>query len=158
MKRRKSKQFKAAFLMIVFSLNTVIGFACAVGIDMGFNSTHHHDEEATEISVHIHANGKKHIHHEAAKHHDEVNNDHHKSSGKDNCCNNKVIKFNEADKSASHSLNASISPVFFATFTVSFYNVNILYTSYINTSIKYFVRSYHPPIPDIRVEIQSFQI
>ena len=44
--------------MIVFSLNTIIGFACAVGIDMGFNSTDHHDEEATETSVHIHADGK----------------------------------------------------------------------------------------------------
>ena len=158
MKRKKSIQFKAAFLMMVFSLNTIIGFACAVGIDMGFNSTHHHDEEATEISVHVHADGKKHIHHEAAKHHDEVDNDHHKSNGKDNCCNDKVIKFNEVDKSASHSLNASVNPIFFTVFVSSFYTVNVLYTSYINTSIKYFVRSYHPPISNIRIEIQSFQI
>ena len=145
--------------MIVFSLNIVIGFACAIGIDMGFNTSHHHDEEATEAVVHVHADGKKHIHHEAAKHHDESGKDNHKSKdGKNNCCNDKVIKFNEIDKSASHSLSASIYPLFFTTFLASFYNINVLYTSYINTGINYFVRSYHPPILDIRIQIQSFQI
>ena len=159
MKKRRSIQFKAAFLIVVFSLNTVIGFACAVGIDMGFNTTHHHeDEEATESAVHIHKDGKRHVHHEEAKHHDEANNDHHKKGGKDNCCNDKVIKFNEVDKSASHSLNANINPIFFTTFLASFYSINIFYTSYIDTGIKYFVRSYHPPISDIRIQIQSFQI
>lgn len=155
---RRSIQFKAAFLMVVFSLNTVIGFACAVGIDMGFNTSHHHDEEATKTSIHVHADGKKHIHHEAAKHHDETDKDHHKSDGKNNCCNDKVIKFNEVDKSASHSLNTSINPAFFTTFLASFYSINVLYTSYINTGINYFVRSYHPPISDIRIKVQSFQI
>ncbi len=150
-------QLKAAFLMIVFSLNTIIGFACAVGIDMGFNSSHHQDKEATEVVVHVHADGTNHVHHDA-KHHDGSGNDRHKKGDKDNCCNNKVIKFNEVDKSASHSLTASISPIFFTTFLASFYRINILYTSYIDTGIKYFVRSYHPPIPDIRIAIQSFQI
>lgn len=159
MKRRISIQLKAAFLVAVFSLNTIIGFACAVGIDMGFNSSHYHDEEATEIAVHIHADGKKHIHHEAKKHHDEPDNDHHKTKeNKDNCCNDKVIKFNEVDKSFSHSLNTSIHSIFSTFFTASFYNIDVFYTSFINTNIKYFVRSYHPPISDIRIQIQSFQI
>ena len=157
MKKRRSIQIKAAFLMIVFSLNTLIGFACAVGIDMGFNTTYHH-EEGTEAVVHIHKDGKKHVHHEETKHHDEADNDNHKKSGKDNCCNDKVIKFNEVDKSASHSLNTTINPIFFTTFTTSPSITNILYTSFIDTGIKYFVRSYHPPIPDIRVAIRSFQI
>ena len=136
----------------------MVGFACAVGIDMGFNTSHHPDEEVTETSIHVHADGKKHIHHEAAKHHDGEDNDHHKSNGKDNCCNDKVIKSNEVDKSASHSLNTNISPVFFITFLASFYSINVLYISYINTGINYFVRSYHPPISDIRIKVQSFQI
>ncbi len=143
--------------MIVFSLNTLIGFACAVGIDMGFNASHHHQEEASEAVIHVHSENKKHIHHEEAKHHDESNKDHHKD-GKDNCCHDKVIKFNEVDKSASHSLNASITPIFFTIFLASFSDINIFYTSYTNTNIKYFVRSHHPPIPDIRIAIQSFQI
>ena len=157
MKKRRSIQFKAAFLMIVFSLNTLIGFACAIGIDMGFNTLHHHEEEATEAIVHIHKDGKKHVHHEESKHHDESDKDHHKD-GKDNCCNDKVIKFNEVDKSASHSFNAIVNPIFFTTFLASFYDTNIFYNSYVDTGIKYFVRSHHPPIPDIRIAIRSFQI
>ena len=144
--------------MIIFSLNILIGFACAIGMDMGFNTSHHHEEEATKAVVHIHKDGKKHLHHEAAKHHDEADNDNHKKEGKDNCCNDKVIKFNEVDKSASHSLNTSITPIFFLIFISSYSIANILYTSFIDTGIKYFVRSYHPPIPDIRVAIRSFQI
>ena len=143
--------------MIVFSLNTVIGFACAVGIDMGFN-TAHHQEEATKAVVHIHKDGKKHVHHEAAKHHDEADNDHHKKDSKDNCCHDKVIKFNEVDKSATHSFNTGVNQIFFTTFPASFYSLNPFYISYINTGNKYFVRSHHPPIPDIRIAIQSFQI
>lgn len=148
---KTSIQIRAAFLILVFSLNTLIGFACAIGIDMGFNSSHHHEEEASEAEVHIHKDGKKHVHHEEAKHH-------HEKDGKDNCCNDKVIKLNEVDKSASHSLNASINPVFFTIFLYSFYSTHVLYTSYIKTDSKYFVRSHHPPIPDIRIAIRSFQI
>lgn len=72
MKIKRSIQFKAAFLMIVFSLNTIIDFACAVGMDMRFNSTHH-DEMTIEASIHVHANGKSHNHHnEVTKHHDKA--------------------------------------------------------------------------------------
>ena len=60
MKKNKSIQFKAAFLLLVFSLNMVVGFACAMGLEMGFKTTHHHDIDA--IKVHTHANGKKHEH------------------------------------------------------------------------------------------------
>lgn len=155
MKKRRSIQFKAAFLMIVFSLNTIIGFACAIGIDMGFNTSHHNEEEATEVVVHVHADGKKHVHDEEAKHHNEADKDH---DNKGNCCNDKVIKFSEVDKSASHSLNAGINPIFFTSFFASFFATNIFYISNVNTNIKSFVRSHHPPIPDIRIAIRSFQI
>ena len=57
MKINISIQLKAAFLLVVFGLNTLVGFACAVGVDMSFNSSHH-DEEA--IEVHVHADGTKH--------------------------------------------------------------------------------------------------
>ncbi len=158
MNQNISIQLKAAFLIVVFSLNTIIGFACAIGIDMGFNIFHHHEEEETEAVIHIHKDGKKHVHQEVAKHHDEADNDHHKKDSKDNCCNDKVIKFNEVDKSSSHSFNAGVNPIFFTTFLASFYSIDIFYKSYVNTGSNYFVRSHHPPIPDIRIEIQSFQI
>ena len=68
MKKNISIQLKAAFLLIVFGLNTMVGFACAIGVDMGFNTTNHHDEEATE--VHQHADGSKHDHHNQASKHE----------------------------------------------------------------------------------------
>ncbi len=146
MKRNISIQIKAAFLLLVFSLNTVIGFACAIGIDMGFNSAHHHDEETAITNTNSH-------------HHDEANNHHHNSKdGKDNCCNDKVMKISQADKSLPPSSSTIITSIFSVVFVSSFYNIDILLTSQSSPTVKYFVRSYHPPIPDIRIAIQSFQI
>ena len=80
MKRNRSIQLKAAFLLLVFGLNTVVGFACSLGLDMGFNIPHHkeevsaspihihkagkheHQKETAKTSIHVHADGKKHVH------------------------------------------------------------------------------------------------
>ncbi len=145
MKKNKSIQFKAAFLLIVFSLNTIIGFACAVGLDMGFNS-HYHEECAIEST-------ENHHHDEADEHH----HHHHSNNDKDNCCNNGVMKFQQVDKALTSS-KTLISPVFFTSFLASFYHVDILSTNNRASGVKYFVRSHHPPIPDLRITIQSFQI
>src|SRR6266542_6384535 len=140
MKNIKSIQIKAAFLLMVFSLNVIIGFACAMGLDMGFNATHHH-EEATKISVHVHADGKKHIHH------GKTDNDHDKSKdGKDNCCNDKVTKFSQLDKSVPQSSNAALNPIFVTAFVSSFYNVDILPAYKATTYTKHFVRRSPPTI------------
>src|SRR6266496_5047599 len=120
MKNTKSIQIKAAFLLMIFSLNVIVGFACAVGIDMGFNS-HHHNEELTIADNHSHNHDKS--HHQ----HNEADNDHHKSKdGKDNCCNDKVTKFTQLDKSVPQSSNAALNPIFVTAFVSSFYNVDIL--------------------------------
>jgi len=149
MKSNKSIQFKAVFLLIAFSLNTVIGFACAVGLDMGFNS-HHHEQNAIEDTG-IHHHNKSHHHGEADIHHHTANNE------KDNCCNGGVMKFQKMDKALSSSIN-TINPVFFTSFVTTFFNIGIS-SSYSKISgIKYFSRRYRPPIPDIRIAIQSFQI
>ena len=113
MKNSISIQIKAAFLVIVFSLNTIIGFACAIGINMGFNSTHHHhDEEATEMSEH-HTGAKFHHHDEDSENPKEASMQQHSSNNeKDNCCNHTVIQFNEIDKSANHSFNTGIKAVY----------------------------------------------
>lgn len=157
MNRKKSIQFKAAFLLIVFSLNTIIGFACAVGLNMGFNS-HHNEQEVTEISVHVHSDGEQHQHHNEIKdHHDETVNDHPPTNDKDNCCNDEVMKFQQVDKAIASSVTL-LCPVFFTSFPASFFNIDILSSKKKLSGIKYFVRNHHPPIPDIRIAIQSFQI
>lgn len=160
MKRNQSIQLKAAFLLMVFSLNTLVGFACSIGINMGFNTKHHH-EEATDASAYIHPDGKKtlHINEPSKHHHEEAENDHHTSkSDKDNCCNDGVMKFTQIDKAVPPSVNIIFHPLFFTAFISSFYYNDVLYPSSESVSIKHFVRSYHPPIADIRIAIQSFQI
>lgn len=150
---------------MVFALNTLVGFACSVGVDMGFNSKHHHEEEVTEAVVHTHKDGKQHVHHQQkdndshdqSHHHNLANN--HKKSGddKDDCCNGKVRSFQQLDKAVPNFISF-VHPVFFTAFISSYYNINILARPDIIKNIKPFVRSYHPPIPDIRIAIQSFQI
>ena len=142
MKKKKSIQIKATILLIVFSLNTVIGFACAVGIDMGFNSHHHKESSIASASMH---------------HHDANVENHPTKNDKDNCCNGEVMQFQKIDKARASSITF-INSVSFTSYRASFYNIDILSHSTQISDIKYFVRSHHPPIPDIRIAIRSFQI
>ena len=148
-KQNISIQLKAALLLVVFALNTVVGFACTVGVDMFFNTSYHEDKE-TAITLHVHAGGKKH-HHEEAKH------KHKRNDKKDDCCSDKVVKLSQTDKAVPQTAKI-LSPVFFTDFVAVYYNINISYTSQVSTFNKYYVRGHHPPIPDIRIAIQSFQI
>ncbi|MVT42056.1 hypothetical protein GO495_15800 [Chitinophaga oryziterrae] len=91
MKRTRTIQIKAFFLLVVFALNTMAGFACAVGMEL---IAHHHD---------------KHHHHKTSDKQD------------DHCCNKHVIKFSQLDKLLARSVNTGIeSPVTFI-FLPSFY-------------------------------------
>ena len=149
MKQNTSIQVKSAFLLLVFILNNLVGFACAIGIDMSFNVSHHHGEEKSEI--HVHADGQKH-HHE-----NKSSTTHSHGDEKNNCCHDQVVKISQADKSVPQPGNY-ISPVFFTALVSAYYSIDIFYHSQVTPKVKYFVRSYHPPIPDIRIAIQSFQI
>jgi len=151
MKNFSSIQLKTALLLLVFSLNTLIGFACSIGIDMSFNTAHHHDAELTDNDSHHHDDN-------AGHHHDEADTDHHSKDANDNCCKDKVVKLAQLDKSIPQSQNNTIQPVFFTAFAASFFDIDISFASKAIPSVKYFVRSHHPPIQDIRIAIQSFQI
>jgi hypothetical protein len=149
----KGRKYKitAIFLLTVFSLNTLAGFACSLGFDLGYNRIHHHDEQDTETIVQHHREGKNLVHH----FHHEVNN--HKSKGnKDDCCSDEVTNFARLDKAVPASLQI-VHPAFLPAFFETFYNDALLSPGVVK-NIKQFVRSYHPPIPDIRVAIQSFQV
>ena len=148
-RRNIAIQIKAALLLLIFSLNTLVGFACVMGADMWFDS-HHHEEEVTDVQESSH-------HHNKSQHHDESGNQKSKN-GNDNCCNDKVIKFDQDDKAVPPSSNTGIGPVFVTTFIFSFCDMDVLYSSLHIQDSKYFARNYHPPIPDIRIAIQSFQI
>jgi len=155
LKNNTSIKIKAAFLLLVFAMNTVLGFACALGVDMGFNSKHHHDdEEATKLTVHVHLNGKKHVHeHQEKKGHLHS----HEAAEKDSCCTDGVVKLQSLDKSISSNANRSINPPVFVTIIPGFYNPTIFKYSQVPAQ-KHLPSFFHPPPPDIRILIQSFQI
>ena len=148
MTKALSIQLKASFLILVFGLNTVVGFACAIGANRGLNKTHHHEEKVVE--THVQADGKMHQHGKREHKHSHT-------PAKEDCCNDQVLKIFQADKGAPPMAKLS-SPVFFTSFVASYFAMGIDYSSQVSPSNKYFVRSHHPPIPDIRITIQSFQI
>ena len=163
MTNTRTIKIKALFLILVFSLNTLVGFACAIGINMGFNSEHH-DDANLKPKVHIHADGKKHVHHSkkgkhdhGKHHHDNSTANHNHGNDDDNCCNDKSSKFDQLDKSTTQSIGID-HPVFLTTFVSSYLENELNHPTVIIIDNRYFFRSYHPPIPDIRIAIQSFQI
>ncbi len=132
-------------------MNTVIGFACAVGVDMGFN-TKQHDDEVTESAIHVHAVGKKHQHHSEANKHNHVEK---KSTEKEGCCNDEVIKFQNVEKNVTPKIIID-APAFVAivnTFLgIDLYNITKVFPQ------KNIVRFFYPPPPDILIAIQKFQV
>jgi hypothetical protein len=149
MKINRSIQLKAAFLLVVFAMNTLVGFACAVGLDMGFNKTHHQNEEATESAVHVHANGHKHEHHAEApkQQHDK----------KDDCCNDKVIKFQNLDKNLTQNSKTAVDAPVFTAILSNISGIEV-FNPVTVVPVKYISRYFHPPPADILILVQRFQI
>lgn len=156
MRINKSIQLKAAILLTVFALNTMIAFACSLGLNMGFNQKHHHDKNEEQTSSehsHHHANKTEehHEHNTSVAHHPKKG-----TSDNDGCCNEKAIKIQQVDKSFSHgSVPVVKAPVFIALLSV-FLGLEITGGKF-NVAEKSIIPQFYPP-PDIRIVIQSFQI
>lgn len=176
MKCNLSIQLKALFLLLVFTTNIVVGFACGLGIDMGFNAPHHNKYE--EIAkVHIHENGKKHIHKKkpstvtAHARADGINHSHERCSeplkqhSKDgsnpltkeggSCCTNEVQNFQQVDKNI--TVNTGINlPVFVAILhTYVAVDFSVVLKEF---ATKHKIRLYYPPPHNLRIAMQRFQI
>ena len=149
--------YKALLLLIVFSLNTVVSFACSFG--GVFHDFHHKNSATTE---HKHSHSSKHSHDSGHKH------DHHKNSenkhdsnapddSKDNCCSGSIIKMQMVDKLISRSIEAP--DLIFITSYVAAYSELFSLQKEEKTAFPKFVR-WRPPatIQDLRIVIQSFQI
>ena len=176
MKSKLSIQLKAAFLLVVFGLNTIVGLACAVGIDMKFNTGHHHDE-ATEADSHTDTKNRGH-HDEIGKSHDEVYGESHSPeatnqsnyeeainafdihkdsfSAKHRCCSDEVQKFQNLDKELHQNSKNIIKAPLIVSIISALPVTNIW--NFLNNAVKYKPRFFYPPPPDIRILIQSFQI
>jgi len=152
MKGKISIQLKAGLILIVFAMNTVIGLACAAGIDMSFNSKHHIEEQVIKTPVHAHADGKKHDHHNEANKH---NHEEKKASEKDACCNDVVVKFQNVEKKINPT--TTIEPPVFVAIVNTFPATNLFNISRTFPDKK-IVRFFYPPPPNILIAIQRFQI
>ena len=151
MNRNRIIRLKAIFLLAVFALNTLVGVACAVGLDMGFNTKHHHDDELVSAPAKEHHHDGKTSHH----HHEETTKAEKGDDG--NCCNDNVIKFSQLDKLLAHAVNTGIE------MPVMLVQLHFLYQSNLSpfTTIPEQIQVVRPYIlgsRGIRVSIQSFQI
>ena len=107
MKNKTSIQLKAGFLLIIFTLNTIVGFACSMGIKAADFYL------KKETKVHVHPDGKKH-HHESSstpKNHQQKEE---KKSQKSGCCTTEVLKFQNLDKSLIQNEKTFAIPFFIA--------------------------------------------
>ena len=163
MKVQRADMIRALFLLAVFSLNTVVGFACSIGIDMGYNSSHHKDG-ASHSSKKAHSHKSEHKHSHGAAHNHADPHKHAKASGtakntQDDCCANDVTKFIQLDKSVAKTHFNLQLPTFLVAFTSIFIQPSLNENSLANSSGLLTVRrSCSIYDTDIRIAIQSFQI
>ncbi len=154
----KTKYFKALFLLLVFSMNSVMSFACS--FSNLFHSFHHHKVEAPIEHQHAgnhHHNkseGHKHEHNNVAEHHHD--NDSQKP-GDDDCCSNKVIQIEKVEKAISRTI-AAPEAISHTSLFVYCTQLNVLPQPDADL-LQHAIRWRHPTtIPDLRIVIQSFQI
>ncbi|MFZ6024479.1 MAG: hypothetical protein ACOYVG_08515 [Bacteroidota bacterium] len=149
MNRKISIQLKALFLLLVFSLNTLVGFACALGMDMGFNSSHHNSDVTEVKEIHVHDDNVP------------VKQDQERKSlaGKDEsgCCSDDVLKFQSVDKNLAQATNNIVNTQVFVAVFSAFFGVDFI-TIVNDIPPKFKVRFYYPPPADILLAIQRFQI
>lgn len=155
MKGKLSVPLKAVFLLVVFLLNTVVGFACAVSMPNGTPQEERHATKSHHHTDHDHAN---HNHAKPAEAHHDLTDHHATKENKDDCCKDEVTKLLKEDKVSPSKTTVSIQPATFIALLLSYYPIDALVASVYQPNTKYFVKSYHPPIRDIRISIQSFQI
>lgn len=173
--RISSIQFKAAFLLFVFSLSTIVGFACSVGLNTTLNADHHKKPDGHQQKSHEHGKSHEHAasddhhqkpvsHHEHPADHHQEQADHHKQvknsqeNPEDNCCKEEVAKFEKGEKRTPQSFNYNLQPLFVTLGFINTFNRDVLASNLYLPSNKYFVRNHHPPIADTRIAIQSFLI
>ena len=174
MKRNLSIQLKALFLLLVFATNTVVGFACGLGVDLGSNAPHHskskkiasvhihgndgnhiHGEKPIAVNVHVHKDGRSHSHDSKPKKQklaDGINSPTKEAGG---CCSNKVQQFQQIDKNI--TANSSINLPVFAAILHTFLAIDFS-KAIKEFPSKYNIRLYYPSPPSIRIAIQRFQI
>lgn len=152
MEQATKHKFIALFLLIVFSMNTLAGFACSIGVDMGYNGKHHE-----------HSSGVQEKEHEYSAHHtapvQELASDKILKSTSDDCCAGQVTKFIHLDKSVVQNNLLLKAPVLTIFLVTNSFGGDIKDPGFsIGANLNHLRRSWHFNHTDIRTAIQSFQI
>jgi hypothetical protein len=159
MTQQQKNRIKALFFSLVFSLNTLAGFACSVGVDM-MNITPHH--EHGKSNHHENAKGQhKHHNHDQHHHHGDIKSsaDSNSTTPNDDCCTHEVAKFTLLDKAVAEYIIHLQVPVFLLAFTSTFLS-QVIHESEVavNSRFQFVRRSCFLNDIDLRIAIQSFQI
>lgn len=142
-------KIKALSLLVIFSWSMVIGFACSLGIDMGYNRNHHQylasaKSVHTAPACHVVANDSS---------------DSKSESSNNDCCSDGVAKFLKLDKNAASLLNVDVSrPVVELVYQLNFHFELTSGFQHAYLRDHRLMRSDHPPQKDVRTAIQSFLI
>lgn len=173
MKRNQSIQYKAVFLLIVFSLSTLVSFACAAGLNMGYNEDHHKIQDISSVPHHsaITDNHSKNAHHKSERVNAEGSSIHKKNKGHhvsksvdtkestpDDCCRDEAAKFEKNDKLSPQTFNYNLQALSFALAIKPYSHLDSITAILHAPNSRYFIRNHHPPIADKRIAIQSFLI
>jgi hypothetical protein len=166
MKSDLTIKIKALFLLATFSLNTVVGFACSLGVDMGFNSRHHSHEEGEK---HEHGNSHQHDGNKNHSHQHGTVSNHHTDSDKniasfspqseENCCSDFVVGFQNTDKQVAAKCSIpqkGTNTLLYLVFAPP--SAELLSTKGFAEHSRIPPREIDYSPPDIRVFIQSFLI
>ena len=132
-------KIKAFILLSLLVFQTLAGFACSIDHlslqNKADRQTAHHHTQTTGIE------------HTHKQHHD----------AKEDCCKEDSAHLIKADKLISPVLTLPLLPVFLvhapAPYTIAFLTIVPA-----TAQPAYILRDHHPPISDIRIAIQSFQI
>ena len=143
--------YKALILLVVFSSNTLISFACSYS--NLFHSSHHHTTPAKKKHQH---SDSHHEHDHSANHHDESN----KTESNESCCSTSVVALHKAEKAISRYIDAPIAPFvnhFIFGFVISYIDIFHLHPK---DTLSIHENRWRAPttIQDLRIVIQSFQI
>lgn len=151
-------QFKAAFMLFIFSLNMFVGFACSIGINTSENILHH-QIEATENNAH--AQSHKHGNMEKGHQHGKIETHNHKSAHKNatdkkGCCNDEVQKVQQLDKNINSNAKVIANDIIADDFQTHYQLFSVIFTKVNPAKLR--ERFFYPPPPNILLNIQRFQI
>ncbi len=164
------KKIKALVLILVFSLNTVAGLACAAGFNFQTKKRHEHSVKSSD-KAHQHGDAKEHAHDhgDASRHHyhdkaepahDQTPSLKHESPAEEDCCSDEVVKLSLLDKAITNSSQNNLQVHFAIIYLISDFILSAPTDAAALVRLK-------PPLlrswplashTDTRIVIQSFQI